>query len=161
MRPAWAQRVELFVGQAQRDLITLSAFAVVLATLVVQGLTLTPLIRLLGLGSGDDREEHRAAERALGDAALAAVAGAEGRIADEVRRQFEIDRAAIEGGEACGDFNQRRQLKLKAITAQRERLRKLRDEDAIGAEAFERLQEELDWRELAVGPAGRRTIEEG
>ncbi len=145
----------------QRDLITLSAFAVVLATLVVQGLTLTPLIRLLGLGSGDDREEHRAAERALGDAALAAVAGAEGRIADEVRRQFEIDRAAIEGGEACGNFNQRRQLKLKAITAQRERLRKLRDEDAIGAEAFERLQEELDWRELAVGPAGRRTIEEG
>nr|WP_294811659.1 cation:proton antiporter [uncultured Sphingomonas sp.] len=145
----------------QRDLITLSAFAVVLATLVVQGLTLTPLIRLLGLDSGDDSQEHQAAERALTGAALAAVAGAKGRVADEVRRQFEIDRAALDGGEACGDFNERRRLKLEAISAQRERLRQLRDDDAIGEEAFERLQEELDWRELAIGPAGQRAIEEG
>lgn len=145
----------------QRDLITLSAFAVVLATLVVQGLTLAPLIRLLGLGSGDDAQENKDARRALADAALATVADADGRVADEVRRQFEIDRAAFEGGAACVDFNERQRLKLDAIAAQRERLRKLRDDDAIGAEAFERLQEELDWRELAIGPADRRTIEEG
>ena len=145
----------------QRDLIVLSAFAVVLATLVVQGLTLSPLIRLLGLNEDDDHAERVAAQRALADAALEAVASPRGRVADEMRRQFEIDREAIDGGEACGDFLARQRLKLKAITAQRKRLHALRDTDAIGAEEFERLQEALDWHELAVGPAEERTIEEG
>ncbi|ATY33749.1 cation:proton antiporter [Sphingomonas psychrotolerans] len=145
----------------QRDLIVLSAFAVVLATLVVQGLTLSPLIRLLGLNEDDDHRERVVAQRALADAALDTVGRTDGRVAGEVRRQFEIDRAALEGGEACADFLARQRLKLKAITAQRERLHALRDEDAIGAEEFERLQEALDWHELAIGPAEQRTIEEG
>ena len=114
-----------------------------------------------GLGSGDDRHQHRAAQRALADAALEAVAEAQGRVAQEVRRQFEIDRAAIDGGDGCTDFDARQRLKLEAIAAQRVRLRQLRDADAIGAEAFERLQEALDWHELAIGPADRRTMEEG
>ncbi|TGX52745.1 sodium:proton antiporter [Sphingomonas gei] len=145
----------------QRDLIVLSAFAVVLATLVLQGLTLSPLIRLLGLNEDDDHAERVEAQRALADAALKAVAGPQGRVADEIRRQFEIDRSAVDGGEACGDFLARQRLKLKAITAQRARLHALRDEDAIGAEEFERLQEALDWHELAIGTAEQRTIEEG
>jgi CPA1 family monovalent cation:H+ antiporter len=145
----------------QRDLIVVSAFAVVLATLVVQGLTLSPLIRLLGLNEDDDHRERVTAQRALADAALEAVADAPGGVADEVRRQFEIDREAVEGGHACSDFVERQGLKLEAIAAQRARLDALLDEDAIGAEEFERLQEALDWHELAVGPAERRTIEEG
>jgi NhaP-type Na+/H+ or K+/H+ antiporter len=144
----------------QRDLIVLSAFGVVLATLVVQGLTLSPLIRLLGLGEGDDRQERTDAKRALTGAALEAIAGAPGRVAEEIRRQFEIDHAALDGGEACVEFDERQRLKLKAIGAERERLRALRDEDAIGGEEYERLQEELDWRELAIGPEERRVIEE-
>jgi CPA1 family monovalent cation:H+ antiporter len=145
----------------QRDLIVLSAFAVVLTTLVLQGLTLTPLIRLLGLGKGDDREEHFTAQRALTDAALGVIANTQGRVAAELRRQFEIDRAALDGGEGCTDFLARQRLKLKAIAAQRDRLHALRDADAIGAEEFEKLQEGLDWHELAIGPAEERTIEEG
>jgi CPA1 family monovalent cation:H+ antiporter len=145
----------------QRDLIVLSAFAVVLMTLVVQGLTLTPLIRLLGLGEGDDDRERVAAQRALAEAALGAIGEGPGEIADDMRRHFEIDRAALDGGAACTAFNERQRLKLKAIAAERERLSELRDSDAIGAEEFERLQEALDWHELAIGPAARRTIEEG
>jgi CPA1 family monovalent cation:H+ antiporter len=145
----------------QRDLIVLSAFAVVLTTLVVQGLTLSPLIRLLGLDQHDDGHERVTAQCALADAALAAVGDARGPVADEVRRQFELDRAALEGGEACKDFLARQRLKLAAIAAQRERLHALRDADAVGAEEFERLQEALDWHELAIGPAEQRTIEEG
>ncbi|AQR74051.1 sodium:proton antiporter [Sphingomonas sp. LM7] len=145
----------------QRDLIVLSAFAVVLATVVVQGLTLTPLIRLLGLGEDDGRDERRQAQRALADAALSSVSGTPGAAADAVRLQFEGDRAAIDSGEAYADFKARRELKLSAIAAQRDRLHALRDSDAIGAEEFERLQEELDWRELAIGPAEQRTMEEG
>jgi monovalent cation/hydrogen antiporter len=145
----------------QRDLIVLSAFSVVLATLVVQGLTLSPLIRLLGLNQGDDRHELPNAQRALAEAALGVVAGKSGRVAEEVRRQFEHERDALDGGDACADFVTRQRLKLKAIAAQRERLDALRDADSIGAEEFERLQEALDWHELAVGPAEQRTIEEG
>lgn len=145
----------------QRDLIVLSAFAVVLTTLVVQGLTLTPLIRLLGLDEGDDRQERVAAQRALAEAALESLGDADGKVAEDMRRHFEIDRAALDGGQACEDFNARERLKLQAIGAQRKQLGELRDADAIGAEEFERLQEALDWHELAITPAGRRVIEEG
>jgi len=146
----------------QRDLIVLSAFAVVLATLVVQGLTLSPLIRLLGLADGHAGErELDKGRRKLADAALAAIADETGRVAQEIRRQFEIDLAAQGDSPDCADYDERQRLKLSAIAAQRDRLYALRDEDAIGAETFEQLQEELDWRELSIGPAGRRTIVEG
>lgn len=144
----------------QRDMILLAAFAVVLATLVLQGLTLAPLIRLLGLAGAEDNEGELAhARRTLADAALATVAEAPGRVAGETRRQFEIDRQSLDGG--CAEFNERRDYQLGAIAAQRMRLWAMRDADGIGAEGFEQLQEELDWNELAAGPQGRRPIEEG
>jgi monovalent cation/hydrogen antiporter len=49
-----------------RDLIVLSAFSVVLATLVIQGLTLLPLVRLLGLDGDDGLEEELEGTRAAG-----------------------------------------------------------------------------------------------
>jgi len=145
----------------QRDLIVLAAFSVVLATLVLQGLTLSPLIRLLKLGGRQDEErELEAARRALSDAALESMAETKGRVASEIRRQYEIDRAALneDGG---GELEQRRAIKLRAIAAQRARLDALRDGDAIGESAFLVLQEELDWHELVVLPAHRRAMEEG
>ncbi|WP_213981870.1 cation:proton antiporter [Sphingomonas sp. dw_22] len=146
----------------QRDLILLSAFAVVLATLVLQGLTLAPLIRLLRLPGGEDSQRELAyARRALADVALAAVADPPGRVADETRRQLEIDRQSLEDGADCTEFDERQRLKLTAITIQRQHLRAMRDDDRIGEESFELLQEELDWRTLAAGPEGRRPIEEG
>jgi CPA1 family monovalent cation:H+ antiporter len=144
----------------QRDMLVLAAFAVVLATLVLQGLTLSPLIRLLGLAGKDDSEaELTAARRALADAAIAAIAGKHGRVADETRRQFEIDRSGADN--VCAEFDARQRHHLAAIAAQREQLAKLRDDDAISDEAYEQLQEELDWRDLAVSPEGRRLIEAG
>ena len=57
----------------QRFLIFLT-FVVILVTLVVQGLTLAPLIRRLKLGTDQStRDEHRLARVAMGKAALAAV----------------------------------------------------------------------------------------
>jgi CPA1 family monovalent cation:H+ antiporter len=143
----------------QRDLIVLSAFAVVLATLVLQGLTLAPIIRLLGLHdrSDSDRELDQA-RRTLATASLAAIVDEHSRVADETRRQFEIDIAALDGG--CSEYDERQRLKLAAITAQRERLHELRETNIIGEDHFELLQEELDWRALAIGPEGRSQIEE-
>ncbi len=144
----------------QRDLIVLSAFAVVLATLVLQGLTLAPLIRLLGLAGKDDGDAALAdARRALADTALAALAGEQGRVAGETRRRLEIDRSGA--GNDCAEFDARQRLELAAVAAQRARLDALRDSDAIGQDIYERLQEELDWRELAISPEGRRLIEAG
>ena len=50
-----------------RDLIVLTAFSVVLGTLVIQGLTLKPLLRALDLQDDDPvgRELSAARERAL------------------------------------------------------------------------------------------------
>jgi CPA1 family monovalent cation:H+ antiporter len=146
----------------QRDMILLAAFGVVLATLVAQGLTLTPLIRLLKLHDGGAEEREMTAARiALAEVALEAIADAEGPVATETRRQLEIDRDSLTDADACRVFGERQNLKRAAITAQRDKLLALRDEEKIGEDAYEVLQEELDWRELAVGPADIRTIEEG
>ncbi|MBC9031938.1 cation:proton antiporter [Sphingomonas sp. JC676] len=144
----------------QRDLIVLAAFAVVLVTLVLQGLTLSPLIHWLGLSGGEDPEtELNRARRALADAALASLAGEVSPVADESRRRFEVDRTGLQGN--CSEYDERQRLELAAYAAQRARLHQLLDEDAIGQEEYELLQEELDWRDLAIGPDGHRLIEQG
>ena len=72
-----------------RDLIVLTAFAVVFGTLVLQGLTLKPLIRLLRLGDDDPvgREVEAARGRAL-DAALSSIAEDESPAAEAVRLEL-------------------------------------------------------------------------
>src|SRR3954470_2633489 len=55
----------------QRNMIIFLTFSVILVTLVLQGLTLPPLIRALGLaGSGTSRAEEKQARRAMAEAAL-------------------------------------------------------------------------------------------
>src|SRR5439155_26609739 len=57
---------------AQRNMIIFLAFSVILVTLVLQGLTLPPLIRVLGLaGTSAPHPEEREARRAILQAALA------------------------------------------------------------------------------------------
>ena len=72
-----------------RNLIVLTAFSVVLGTLVIQGLTLKPLLRALNLHDDDPvgREVRAARERAL-DAGLASVADDTSPVADAVRQEF-------------------------------------------------------------------------
>src|SRR3954467_6426989 len=56
---------------AQRNMIIFLAFSVILVTLVLQGLTLPPLIRALGLAGGANVEsEEKEARRAMAEAAL-------------------------------------------------------------------------------------------
>jgi NhaP-type Na+/H+ or K+/H+ antiporter len=75
----------------QRDMVVLAAFSVVLATLVVQGLTLSPVIRLLGLdrraqGAG----ELRTIRHQIVAAGLASVEGRGGPEAEIVRSKILI-----------------------------------------------------------------------
>ena len=72
-----------------RDVIVLTAFAVVLGTLVIQGLTLEPLLRVLDLHDDDPvgRELTAARERAL-RAGLASLANDRSPVAETVRKEF-------------------------------------------------------------------------
>jgi len=140
---------------AGRDHIALSAFAVVLGTLVLQGLTLKPLMRALRLdadhGARHDISHGRKAMLAAAIASLKHDASGE---ADLVRRQYQAAAAvaaSLEHPQAATDYDR---LRLTAIVAEREVLRTLWRGGEIGDDAFRLLQEELDWSELDAAPAG-------
>lgn len=137
----------------QRDTVVLTAFAVVLATLIVQGMTLAPLIRWLGLDAVDDPDQELAkARRDLAQAGAAALAGRDGRQADQFRYAY--------GVLGTPEEKRYREIGLEGIAAERKRLEALRRDETLGDESYYRLQEEVDWRELSLLPEGERRIEE-
>jgi len=144
----------------QRDLIVLTAFAVVLATLVVQGMTLSPLVRLLKLDGENGLEDELARARAdLAATALAALAHKTGPATEHWRYRFTA--VGAEAARDCPPLEARRAVGLKALRRQRERLEELRDAQTVGADAFLVLQEELDFEEVSISREDERQIEEG
>jgi CPA1 family monovalent cation:H+ antiporter len=135
-----------------RDLIVLTVFCVVLGTLVLQGLTLKPLLRLLDLHDDDPigREVAAARDRAL-QAALATFADDGSPRADALREEFTARLTPIDGDGSnrrrSGHADQHR----AALQAARQALLAMRERDEIGDDAFHRIEEELDWHEMAVG----------
>ena len=149
----------------QRDTAVLAAFSVVLFTLVVQGLTLAPLIRRLGLdGSDAARQELDHARAGLATVALATLSGHHDREAEHHRFVYSLDRQAAQApAQASGDlpaFERYRRMGLIAIAAERKALETMRTGDRLGPDLYLRLQEELDWRELTLLPEQNRRIEE-
>ena len=145
----------------QRDLIVLAAFAVVLATLIVQGLTLTPLVRLLKLDGEDGRAEELATTRAaLAAAALATLETESGPLAEHWRFSFQTACTAATPLGEPGLLDEKRRLGLTAMRRQRERLEELRDEQRIGADTYMMAQEELDFMEVVLTSERERQIEE-
>ncbi len=145
----------------QRDLIVLTAFAVVLATLVVQGMTLAPLVRWLGLDGDDGLGEELARARvAMAEAALARIGDAPGAAADHWRYGLATKRDAMRADGDARAGEEKRQLGLAAVTCQRERLEELREAQEVGADSFLVLQEELDFIEMSLRTEEERRIEE-
>ncbi len=137
-----------------RNLIVLSAFFVVLGTLIIQGLTLKPLLRALNLSDDDPvgREERTARERAL-RAGLASIAAADSPEADAVRQEF-VAHLTEDGGDRDGD-SQHGAMHRRALDAARQEVLTMRANNEIGDDAFHRIEEELDWLEMAGRTAGR------
>ena len=135
-----------------RDLIVLTAFAVVLGTLVIQGLTLKPLLRALKLSDDDPvgRESRAARERALA-AALASFADDNSRGAETVRQEFKV-RLAPEtlDPKKNAALAAHAHLRRTAIDAGRQAVLGMRADDEIGDDAFHRIEEELDRMEMAA-----------
>jgi CPA1 family monovalent cation:H+ antiporter len=145
----------------QRDLAVLTAFSVVLATLILQGLTLTPLIRLLKLDGGDSLKDEVADGRGrLAGAALAALENKTGAGRENLRDSYLIQREALNNPSGLRRLEEWRELGLAAIAAQREELERMRAEYTIGTDTYLLLQEELDWNELTLLCDDERRIEE-
>ncbi len=145
----------------QRDEVVLAAFSVVLGTLVLQGLTLGPLIRLLGLDQSGGLEQELARARArLATAALEKLDGEVGQEAERLRAAYLVQSGAADDPSGHAPLLRQRSLGLAAIAAERDTLEALRADHQLGMEAFGLLQEELDWRALTLLPDEERRIEE-
>jgi CPA1 family monovalent cation:H+ antiporter len=131
---------------------------------VLQGLTLTPLIRWLGMSDDDtlQREEAYARE----EAARAALARLETLAAEPWAGREEIDRLrdrysqrvrrasplVLAASEASAKAQAAyRRLRHQALEAERRRLIALRDQGAISDEILHRLEQELDVEAIRIG----------
>jgi len=136
-------------GVPYRDLIVLCAFGVVVGTLVLQGLTLRPLISALHIRADRsvDQEVQHASER-LAHVALEALSGDQSSEARALRRELtaQINQSAHE--ELAHQPTTHDVLRARIVTAQRQALVELRDANEIGDDAFHQLEERLDWAEL-------------
>ncbi|WP_294353638.1 cation:proton antiporter [uncultured Sphingomonas sp.] len=147
-------------GFPQRDAVVLAAFAVVLATVVIQGATLNPLIRWLGIGRAKEvREEVDHARLELAQAALSRLEGEDGEAAEQLRREYQDIRDGVSGKDP-DTLNRRHGLAIAAVLAQRDRLEALRHDQSISSDTYLLLQEALDWRQLTVSGDEDRRIEE-
>lgn len=139
-----------------RDPIVLAAFAVVLGTLVLQGMTLKPLLGWLNLDPDTTVDREVAQARVvIMEAALKVLSGKTSNAAAAVREQYTAQRTIAENPENAQAATEYDRLRLYAINSQRNALEKLRRDGTIGDEAYHRLEEEIDWSELAASPAGR------
>ncbi len=135
-----------------RDLIVFTSFAVVLGTLVIQGLTLGPLLRTFNLRDDDpvEREVNAARDRAL-HAALTTVDGVDSEVARMVRQEFASHLRAARGADGDPESDHER-LHRSALDAARRTILDMRANDEIGDDAFHQLEREFDWLEMANDP---------
>lgn len=161
-----AAALALPTGFPYRDLILTTAFGVTLATLVVQGLTLRPL--LLGLELKDDGSVDRETRLARVETLRAGLtAASEGAVAEsaqlirhryglqlqraeaEVERHHSVEHGTVPPESSHADESDDDAVVVRAaLAAQRKRLVALRDDGTIGDAAFQRVEQELDWTEL-------------
>lgn len=132
-----------------RDLILLAAFCVVVGTLVVQGLTLRPLIVGLQLRDDDpvNREVRMTCER-LVHTGLAELGDDESPHARSLREELKAQLEQVRSQQEVEQLSQYDALRLRIIAAQRDALLKMRSAGEIGDEAFHRVEADLDVAEI-------------
>jgi Na+/H+ antiporter len=134
-----------------RDVIVLSAFIVVLGTLILQGFTIRPLIALLRIAPDASLDQDVGQTRtAMLDAALQELAEIPGPGAVALRTEYEAARAASVGrAQPDTEYDN---LRRRAIAAERRLLAEWRRRGRIQDDAYHLLEDELDRAELHVAP---------
>jgi Na+/H+ antiporter len=147
-----------------RDLILFLTFIVILATLVVQGLSLPLLIRWLGVkDDGSMEKEEREARLKANQGALARlneIGEREPAKADALQRlrvEYEDHIRQVEGAEpeSAGTplrlfSSEFERLSHEALQVERRTILKLRNEDAISDEVLRRIQRDIDLAEARL-----------
>jgi len=145
----------------RRNEILILTFAVILATLVLQGLSLPSLLRWLNLGdAGPERAEERTARQALIGASLQYLAAAakgddiHQRAVNQLQKayrnraeQLEIARRVCQDDLEEPYMRRLVSLERKLIGVRRTTLIDLRDRGAIGDDVLRRLLVSLDLEE--------------
>ena len=133
-----------------RDLILLTSFCVVVGTLVLQGLTLRPLILLLQLRDDDpvNHEVRMACERVV-RVGLQLLDDDQSQEAQVIRRELESQlteqNAMRKDGEEVDQYGA---LRARIVAAQRQALLEMRSKGEIGDDAFHRIEAQLDVEEV-------------
>ena len=153
-----------------RDLILLLTFCVIFATLVLQGLTLTPLVRWLKVV--DDRvteKEERLARLKANEAALvrleelASLNRARPKTIERLRSEYEDRirqlRSEAPDEESVGrlfseDFEE---LAREVLQTERDTVIQLRNEEAINDQALRRIQRDIDLAEARLQRPARKS----
>ena len=137
-----------------RDLLLLSAFSVVLATLVIQGGTLRWLIEAVNMrDDGLVEREIGIARAEAARAALRALESEDSPPAVTLRREYETRLRAAENRPAGAEEENSSvitELQLRIIAEQRKTLLNLRERDVIGDSAFQAVEAELDLLEISA-----------
>ncbi len=146
----------------ERSLVVFSAFAVVLGTLVLQGLTLKPLMKVLGVGAQDAgfQNELGRAREAMIEAGIAKAREEPPEVAALLITKLEAARAV-----ATSDHDRQGPTPYDdglahVVHAQRAALHRMRRNGDVADDIFVMLQEELDWLELAARPSREIEVRE-
>jgi monovalent cation/hydrogen antiporter len=138
----------------EREHIIFLTFCVIVATLVVQGLSLVPLIRLLGIQADRTPEQERIHARQVALHAalarldeLAAEDGVSDRFIAHLRSHYEekLDQVlARRDGEEEQDTAIQQRIQKEVMNAERAAVIRLRDQGQIDDEVLRMLERELD-----------------
>jgi len=144
----------------ERDLVIFLTFVVIAVTLVLQGLTLKPLIRMLKVGRDWSlQEEKQRAQMALGKAAIAAIdavvakSGIPNELAERIRAEF-AEKITLSVPEGLvlrhSGADDARRLRDAAVKAERQELIRLWRENQISDEVLHHIEEDLDYQESRI-----------
>jgi Na+/H+ antiporter len=140
----------------RRDLVLFVAYAVIVLTLVVPGLTLAPLLRKVGLGESEAQRRadaearlritHAALERLEDLAEKGAPEHLVSRLRDRYASRIERLETRAGGHEEDGETDTAVSARLlgEMIDAERDDLRRMRRERAYPAETLREIERELD-----------------
>jgi NhaP-type Na+/H+ or K+/H+ antiporter len=141
-----------------RDVIVLSAFTVVLGTLILQGFTIRPLIALLRIAPDSSLDEDVSKTRnAMLDAAMAELAEIPGESAAAVRAEFGAARAGSVDRSQPNTAHDA--LRMQALSAERQLLAEWRRRGRIQDDAYHLLEDELDRAELHAAPVTSTSLD--
>jgi Na+/H+ antiporter len=145
-----------------RDLIIFVTFGVIFVTLVLQGFSLAPLVRRLGI-EGDDAEarEERSARVAMADAALESLRRVERdekipkKVLSAMRAEYEqrrhtAERTHLPQRSDGFDAAAYRALRRRMQAAERAELLKLAETGKIGGDVMRHMQRQQDLRDMLL-----------